>query len=439
MTTFRHLDAVRSVIRTAVFNGAATIAAGLGGILIARTLGPTVQGEYAAITAWFSVIIILGDMGQQAALCYYVASDPGNAREHVATSRTIMLTAGIPIIVICLLIAPLLAHGNRSVLVGYRIAFIILFIAFIGASYIIGLQGRDLSRWNRVSLSQPVLSLFAFVLLWRLRWLNLDVALLVLAGTMLAQFAYAYSCCRSVGLAPGNMRISLVRPLAVYGVAQIATAAPTVLNTRLDLLVLSQAVPAADLGRYAVAVSLTAIPLPLCSAIGNVAFPRLAARRSNDTKTDRLQWLAVFGSAVIAIAVLLPLSFAASWLVPTIFGPSYNKAVPIVWVLAPAALFMACGQVTGDLLRGTKRPMVVAKAQTIAAVATLALLVLLLPFIGVYAAAVASTVAYGISLAIMMWALWRSNMGTSRVTASGEISAASPLPCTPSASVLSQK
>ncbi len=176
IATFGHLGAVRSVIRTAGFNGASTMAAGLAGILIARTLGPTVQGEYAAITAWFGVIVILGDMGQQAALCYYVAYDPGHAREYVATSRAIILAGGIPIIIICLFIAPLLAHGNRSVLVGYRIAFTILFIAFIGVSYIVSLQGRDLSRWNTVKLSQPTLSLFAIILLWRLRLLNLDVA-----------------------------------------------------------------------------------------------------------------------------------------------------------------------------------------------------------------------------------------------------------------------
>ena len=33
-------------------------AAGLGGIVIARALGPTIRGEYAAVTAWFGVALI---------------------------------------------------------------------------------------------------------------------------------------------------------------------------------------------------------------------------------------------------------------------------------------------------------------------------------------------------------------------------------------------
>jgi hypothetical protein len=60
----------RAVARTAGFNVASTVAAGLGGLLLARTLGPTVHGEYAAITAWFGITLMVGGMGQPAALCF---------------------------------------------------------------------------------------------------------------------------------------------------------------------------------------------------------------------------------------------------------------------------------------------------------------------------------------------------------------------------------
>ena len=55
---------------------------------------------------------------------------------------------------------------------------------------------------------------------------------------------------------------------------------PATVNAYLDQLVLSQLVPPAALGCYAIAVSATLVPVPLVSAIGNVAFPRLAARRA---------------------------------------------------------------------------------------------------------------------------------------------------------------
>ena len=415
-TTFRRSDMGRSVARTAGFNVAATAAAGLGGVILARAFGPTLRGDYAAITAWFTVVQMVGAMGQPAALCYYVARDPLNAPDYVATSRALMLATGTFALLAGILLAPLLAHGNAQVTFGYRIVFGASLVTFVGASYTFALQARDLHRWNVVRLSQPVLALIVTIVLWRLRLFTLETALLSLAGTLLLQLGWSYRCCRQTGLAPGRARAPLVRPLAVYGVAQIAASTPALLNTQLDQLVLSQTVPPADLGRYAIAVTLTTLPIPLVAAIGNVAFPRLAAQSAVTSATLRLQRVAVLGSAGLAAAMLAPLALTAYWLVPLIFGAGYRGAVPLLWILTPGALFLACGQVVGDLLRGRKRPIFVAWAQGLAAVFTVILLLALLPLVGVAGGAIASTVAYGISLAAMLRYLW----GLPREGAPGE-------------------
>ena len=406
-TTLRRPGVGPRVARTAGFNLASVLAAGLGGVILARAVGPTVRGEYAAITAWFGVALTVGDMGQPAALCFYVAHDPQRAREYVATSRAMMLTTGALVLTAGMLLAPLLGRGNLAMTVGYRIVFAISIVAFVAASYTFSLQARDLNRWNVVRVSQPVLSLIMISLLWRLRLLTLDTALAVLASTILVQLGWAYRCCRRTGLAPGRLRAGLIRPLGSYGAAQIAAMTPAALNAQLDQLVLSQTVSPADLGRYAIAVSLTSLPVPLVASVGNVAFPRLASQRAVTGAAHRLQRLAVLGSAGLAAGMLVPLAVVAYWLVPLVFGAAYRGAVPLLWILTPGAIFLACGQVAGDLLRGSKRPIIVAWAQGLAAVFTVALLFVLLPVVGVAGAAIASTVAYGIALAAMLRSLWR--------------------------------
>ncbi len=385
---------------------AATGAAGLGGIVIARVLGPVVRGEYAAIIAWLGVALMAGELGQQAAVCFYVSHDGARARDYVATSRVMMLVTGTVALIAGMALAPVLSHGNAGLATGYRIAFVATVVSFLGATYTASLQARDLGAWNAVRLSQPVLSMLAIVVLWQLRLLTLDSALVVLGVTMSLQLWLSYQRCRRAGLVPGRFRPALVRPLAGYGAAQVAAVAPAALNANLDQLVLSQAVPAADLGCYAVAVTLTLLPATVVSAIGYVAFPSLASRRVLADASQRLQSRAVIASAAIAIAMLVPLSASAHWLIPMVFGPGYAKAVPLLWVLAPGAVFLACGQVAGDLLRGRKQPLVVARAQGLAAVFTVVLLFALLPAAGVFAAAIASTVAYGVSLALLLRALW---------------------------------
>ena len=340
-TNLRWSGASRSIVRTAGFNVASTAAAGLGGIILARAVGPTVRGEYAAITAWFGIALMVGDMGQPAALCFHVARYPLLAREYVATSRAMMLVTGTAALVSGVLLAPVLAHGVATVSLGYQIAFCSSIVSFVGASYTFSLQARDLRKWNVVRVSQPVLSVIAIGVLWRLRLLTLDNALIVLAGTMLLQLGWAYLCCRRTSLVPGHARLALVRPLATYGAAQIAALTPAALNAQLDQLVLSQTVPPADLGRYAIAVSLTLLPMPFVSAIGNVAFPRLASQARATATTRRMQRMAVMGSAGLCIAVLLPLAVGAYWVVPLVFGSGYEGAVPLLWILSPGAVFLA--------------------------------------------------------------------------------------------------
>jgi O-antigen/teichoic acid export membrane protein len=374
---------------------------------MARTLGPTVNGELVAVMAWFGISLIIGDVGQPAALCFYVARDPVRAHDYVATSRALMIITGTVTLVGGIVLAPTLAHGNPDVVTGYRIAFSASIVAFIGASYMFSLQARALAQWNVVRVSQPVLGLIAIVILWFLKRLSLESALLVLAGTMALQFAWAYRCCRIVGLAPGRAQVAMIRPLLSYGVAQIAAVTPTALNAQLDQLVLSQTVPSADLGRYAVAVSLTLLPAPIVSAIGNVAFPHLSAQREVTAATRRLQRIAVWCSLILAVGILLPLAAVSYWMVPLVFGEAYRGAVPLVWVLCPGSVFLVSGQVVGDLLRGRGYPSAVAWSQGLAAVFTVVLLFALVPFVGVYGAAIASTVAYGVSFAAMLRRLRR--------------------------------
>jgi O-antigen/teichoic acid export membrane protein len=394
------------IARTACFNVASATAAALGGVIMARSVGPTVRGEYAAVTSWLGVLLIVGEVGQSAAVCYYVARDPRHARSYVATSRTMMLFTGTAALACGLVAAPALAHGNPALVSAYRLTFAASLIGFVGASYTFSLQARSIRRWNLVRLSQPVLGLAGIAALWRLRRLTLHTAIVTLIVTTAIQLGYAFYWCRRTGLARGHFHTELVRPLARYGVTQLTAVAPAALNMYLDQLVLSQVVPAADLGRYAIAVSITLLPVPLVSAIGNVAFPHLAAQRVLSARSRRLQRAAILASAGMASAILFPVAAIAPWLVPLAFGRAYSGVVPLLWLLTPGGVFLACGQVASDLLRGRGRPGLVAAAQGLAAVFTVILLFALLPVAGVAAAAIASTVAYGIALAAMTRALW---------------------------------
>jgi O-antigen/teichoic acid export membrane protein len=391
-----------AITRTAFFNVATAAGGALSGVILARLLGPTARGEYTAVNSWFGMLLMVGGAGQPAAVCFFVARYPRRATAYLATSRGMMLTTGMAALTGGYLIAPALAHGDAGLAEDYRIAFAGSVIAFVGASYTFSLQARSIRRWNLVRVSQPVLSLAGIMVLWWAGLLSLRTAIEMLIVGAAIQFCFAYYCCLRSRLAPGSARLKLVRPLARYGVAQMAALAPASVNLYLDKLVLSQTVPAAELGRYSIAVSITVLPIPLVSAIGNVAFPRLAARHEPAPLSRRQRRTAILATAGISAAIVAPIAASAYWLIPLVFGTAYASAVPLLWILTPGGVLLACNQVAGDLLRGLGRPGLVAAAEGLAAVATLALLVALLPSMGVAAAALASTIAYGIALMAML-------------------------------------
>ena len=278
-TTVRWPGIGRSIARTAGFNAASTAAAGLGGIILARAVGPTVRGEYAAITAWFGVALMIGGMGQPAALCFYVARDPLRAREYVATSRAMMLTTGTIVPDRRDPAGPSSGARHRCGLArlpdcvrhfdrGIRRGELYLLTA--------GTRPAPVER----SEGQPARAQR------HCHWCAVAAEVADPGQCAGSSFRH-HGAAAWLGLRelparqprPWPCACQLIRPLAVYGAAQIAALTPATLNAQLDQLVLSQTVSAADLGRYAIAVSLTLAPASFCVGNWQRGFPAPGSAR----------------------------------------------------------------------------------------------------------------------------------------------------------------
>ncbi len=372
----------RSVAATALCNVAGAVSAGIAGIIIARALGPTMRGEYAAVMAWFGVVLVVGQLGQTSATTYFVAGFPERARDYLATSRSMMVVSGTATLLVGICVAPLLAHHNNVTTWAFRLMFATCVASFVGAGYVFGLQASHLAGWNVVRTMQPLAYVVAVGVLYLTGSLDLLTALAALSATVVVQTVLAHRLCRKRQLTGGSTEFGLARSLTRYGLSQLAASVPNVVTARLDQLLLALCVAPAVLGRYAVAVSLTTMAVPMASALGNVAFPRLASRALSHMKTVRLQRWSLLASAAVGIAFAVPLVLFAHQLIPLVFGAGFTASAGLVLLLAPGGVLLGCGQVCGDLLRGHGRPLSVARAQGAAAVITILLLAALVPLMG---------------------------------------------------------
>lgn len=395
-----------AVVLTAGANIAIMVVAAVSGLVLARMLGAADRGAVAALTTCLLVAATIGECGLTFAVCYFVARRPEEAADHIRTALRLMLALGSAAAVAGILLSPLISGGDGHYEWLFRVSFLSEPLLFAGGVWMFALQALHLPSWNRARLVQPLVYAAGVLLFALLGVLSVASTIAALVLSTAAQAAVARSMCRRRVVDRGRARRRLLRPMLRYGASNLLATSPSAINVRLDQFVLAFVGDPADLGRYAVAVSLSGLVCPLALAFGHVAMPRIAASDPGSPRPAGLVWGALAGSAAVGAGAAALLCLATPLLVG-LLGPSFAGMSGLVWMLAPAMVAFGCNRVMGDVLRGFGRPLDVARAEGVAAGATVVLLATTMPAMGVYGAAVASLGAYLIAAAVLVRAVRR--------------------------------
>ncbi len=371
------------------------------GLLLASTLEPAGRGGYAAVTAWTGTIGLFAGLGLGSAVCYFTARS-GNGAAAVSTSLRLLLPLSVAASIVGFCLTPLLAPDDDMLRAAYLVAFGALPITILGGIWVFALQGRDIHRWSRVRLIQPAVFAATLVVLQAVGALTLLSATVAIAFSTFIGTGSALWAWRRTRAVREPASRSLRRPLVSYGLKSLASQAPYLINSRVDQLILSLIVPLAELGLYAVAVSLTMLVFPITSAFGSVVMPALARRTGDATGTKRTLRQAVIGASVAGVVGAVVVVIMAATVVPAVIGQEYADMLPLVLVLAPGAVFLGLNQVLSDALRGLDRALLVARAEGVAAVITLMLLCALVPTLGAMGAAISSTASYILASGLLL-------------------------------------
>lgn len=381
---------LRSVGKTAGFNLAAAVASSINGVLLARWLGPSGRGDYAAVATFYGLALIVFELGLGSSVAFHISKQRRAHADYVWTAGALLIPLAL-VAALAAIVVGVTVFGDSP---ARRAAFLILplSIAFGFASYptSFALQSLHLGSWNWVRVSQPLVYLLLVVGAHHIGTLTVPLVIVLMTASMafqaaLAWWLYILKCSPNGRFVPGY-----VRPLLRFGVLNMSSTAPNAMNGRFDQLVLAVIVSSAALGQYAVAVSLSVLAAPLVMAFGNVAFPALARgeRIAETIKT------ATRGSALVSVACLAVILVLSPVVVPLLFGSEYPSVPRLLLVLAPGAAVVAVNQVLGDVLRGLGRPGTVAMWEGLGVVSTVCGLALLVPVMGVMGAALTSTVTY---------------------------------------------
>lgn len=376
----------------------------LTGPILARALGPAGRGTLAAILVPLFIASWVAALGLPAFARRSAARD-GRPRTLVATLGVIAVASGLIAFLAAPTIASTLAEG-RDVVHDLLLAGLALLPLFIGANILVSVLA-GLEQWRYFLAAQllpPAATLIGLLLLWGTGQLTVTTAAITSLAGLLLVFLPAALALRGRGAF--RFELPLARRALAFGIRAWPGQMGSLANARLDQLLMIPLVDPADLGFYVVAWTVSSGPTVLGRAFAWAVVPRVAR---GDTR------IVLTGCRILLPAVLISTALIAAVtpvILPLLFGHDFEQAVGLAWILLCASVPLQGGILLGEALSASGRPGLYTTGQLIALAVTVPGLLVLLPVLGVYGAALVSVAAYLAEFGFLLWAARRHFAGS---------------------------
>ncbi|MBI3452121.1 MAG: oligosaccharide flippase family protein [Rhodospirillales bacterium] len=394
-----------SFVTTAVVQ-VANIATGL---IAARLLLPEGRGELAALILWPGLIFELGLLGLSDALLYRSVTRAAGPRELFGAMTVLGAVQSLVLIAIGVVVLPYVFAKYPPEVRDAAYIFLFTFIpANFLAFYVISMfQGQlDLLTWNVLRVLVPLANLSIIGGLVAFDWVG--------APTFAYAFALAHVVAAVIGLGVlyrrgwlgFRFRLDTAKQLIVYGARVHLGEMLNTARQRLDQALVAYWLPPADLGFYAVALTVSTGPMILVFTVANVAFPKISQQGTIAGKIEVFGRYLRFAIAVAGICFAI-LFVIAHWIVPLLFGTAFAASSEIVRILLIGLLPYAAKLMLAQILKAVDKSLAISHAELTGLIAAGASLVALIPFFGIVGAAWGFVIAHGVTCAVMANSLHR--------------------------------
>ncbi len=378
---------------TTVLVTAATMALGLlTGILVARTIGPEGRGALTAVLTTIQMLGWLFGMGCGKAVTYALSRDHSAGGRLLSTWVLILLPLAALAIGTGYLLLPLLLAAQPIETLELAQLYLPMIAMALLAELMLGLVlgDQDFRSFNALNFIQPAGVATLYAVLWAAGHFTVEAAVIVQAAmSTLVLVVATVLLIRRHGI--GRPDPALGRQTLWYALRTHGDVVGGVITQRLDLLIIPAFLPAAQVGLYALATSLSWLIVSLSSALATVVMPA-ATRRGQSGRALVLNSLQV----TFAIGGLLGggLFVFADIAIGLVYGPSFADSALPLRLLLPGAVLYAAASILLNGLYAENRPFTATMANLLGMLVTLGGLLLFLRSGGILAAAIVSTVAY---------------------------------------------
>jgi glycosyltransferase involved in cell wall biosynthesis/O-antigen/teichoic acid export membrane protein len=365
----------------------------LASIMIARAIGPTGRGLYAYPVALLGLVMALAHLGLEFSQVHLAARGK-DLRRMWADATVFSLVAGA----VCWAAVWGLIVLDPRVVDGLPLSWIVVpmgLVPFLLMSLywanLLQLDGRLVmatwASWIGVALQMAATGVLFFthdltpfrVLL--LQWLtNGSVWLLLLAA------------CRRAGLVTMRVDPVLIRQSLAFGVKAYVAQIFFYLVLRADQVLVAHYAGYRQLGLYALATTVAELLWLLTDPLAGALMPHMVRARTGDDR--RLSFSTARISLLILTVAAAGAWFLAPLVIPVVYGAGFAGAVPALRLLLPGVVALGAAKSLGAV-RVKEGRMVITSALGLGAFGlNIALNLVLLPWIGIRGASIASSACY---------------------------------------------
>ncbi len=389
----------------------------LAGVCITRVLQQEGRGVFTTLQADVAMLALLLSFGMPSVLVFFLA------KGDQPKGKVVGMVASLFVVLVAVVAATLLgaalgflridgllppsSSGFHGFFVGATLLMTLL-QSFLGATFL-GL--REFRVGNRMYVASALANLLAYGgLYWAYRGKPGDHVDLVLATGMLVHFgltcAWVWHYVAFVRVRPVLFRGGgLIRPALVFSAMGYVADLLNQLNYRLDIWILGDLRGMAELGTYAVAVSVAQFFFMVPEPIARVLQPHLVS----DDQANLLDHFKFYCRVCITLVLLGGVVFVlvADQIFPLVYGSAFAASAKSFRMLMPGIVFACVSKMLVLLVVRTGQVKYNALASGAGLLITLALDFLLIPGYGAVGAAVASSMAYFTVMCVVMVVVFR--------------------------------
>lgn len=371
--------------------------------LLAKLMTAAAIGRYGEFLAGSVVLGAVGGLGQRNLLTGLV----GRSGRHSWLIRRSLVASSV--VSTAAVLAWLAATGQSSEMP------LLLYLAVLGWAWIAGLEGLLLGGGRPVAsvvgsqVLRPVTSL-VFVLIAQV-WFPITFALVAMAHIFGLGVALLFSGVvtlsflhRRRGIDDRHTESS--RWWASQSVLYTSLSVVAILGSRLDVLLLGELVSDAELGAYFNAAVFATLPQFALVAANTTALPSiLAANRKGDVPLMGEQARSSVRFSILLSVPMSVLGITAYSVLSTFGWAIENGLLPLCFLMLGQVVNSACG-CSGQLLAVTGNHGSVIGAHMLALASTAALIVVLVPKIGISGAAIGGATGITLWNLLLAWRTW---------------------------------